>query len=793
MKRIIELLQRRIKTSKPKFLIAVLMVNFSILSVHGQPSITGKLLDQKNNQAVPYANVALYKMPDSLLVNGAMSDTSGQFVIKPVANGNYRMIITQLGYQPVSETVEIADDRSFDSGILFLTENFIRLDEAVVIGERIKAKAENGKTSFYITKKMVDASNTGTDILRLIPGVQIDLMNNIALEGSQNILILVDGKERDRNFVSQIHPKQIDKIEIMSAPPSKYDASVTGVINIILKKEMGTGFSGHIYTEIPTSASEIFIAPGYGFNYGFKKLNLFTSYNGEMSYFDITENLYRTFTGSSVLNEITSEQVVRQKNWSHRFHYGFDYYLNTRNQVNFYAFFNPYSWEHDGMVQLQSSGIENNNRQSQKEDTDINTGTFYSLYFKHLFNDEGSEITFDVSNYNLKAENTTTYISEGSDKSHGTIVNSVKPRQNDVSMKIDYNSSSAKKLSFGTGVKVKFQLMNDLESNDFNYSENVFAVYGAVGYKNSKYDLNMGLRLENSLSDLENEFRNSDLSLLPYLGFNIQLQTNQSIQLSAVRSVFRPKIYQLNPYLSVSDPYTVQKGNPMLKPEFRNSVFGEYSIRLKNNFISTRLFYNNTTDAINNLTFVNDTATFETSVYNLGKVQQFGLQFTGALKLGRLITFNPYFRLFAQHTSPNEFARQYAINEKRQMVFESGFSNILSLKRDFDISFIFQYATPKNNIQDNWYCGALYFLSFEKTLFKNFKAGIVSGLPLKKSFVYTGSEISAPDFYSHNEGVITLADVSAWFKLSYQFNSGNKREKINREKEVIDNLPKKGF
>jgi hypothetical protein len=786
-------LQRRIKTSKPKFLIAVLVVNVSILSVHGQPSISGKLFDQKNNQAVPYANVALYEMPDSLLVNGAMSDTSGQFVIKPVPNGNYRMIISQLGYQPVSENVEITDGHSFDSGILYLTENFIRLDEAVVVGERMKAKAENGKTSFFITKKMVDASNTGTDILKLIPGVQIDLKNNIAMEGSQNILILVDGKERDRNFVSQIHPKQIDKIEIMSASPSRYDASVTGVINIVLKKEMGTGFSGHIYTEIPTSSSEIFIAPSYGFNYGFKKFNLFTSYNGEMSYFDITENLYRTFTGSSGLNEINSQQIVRQKNWSHRFHYGFDYFLNTKNQVNFYAFFNPYSWEHDGTVQLQASGDKSTNWQSQKEDTDINTGTFYSLYFKHLFNDEGSEITFDVSNYNLKAENTTTYISEGSDKSPETIVNSVKPRQNDVSIKIDYNSSSTKKLSFGTGVKAKFRLMKDLESNDFNYSENVFAVYGAVGYKNSKYNLNMGFRLENSVSDLENEFRNTDLSLLPYLAFNWQLQSNQSIQLSAGRSVFRPKIYQLNPFISVSDPYTVQKGNPLLKPEFRNSVYGEYSIRFKSNFISTRLFYNNTTDAINNLTIINDTATFETCVYNLGKVQQFGLQFTGALKLGKVITFNPYIRLFGQHTSPNELARQYAVSDRRQMVFESGFSTVLWLKRDFDISFIFQYATPKNNIQDNWYCGALYFLSFEKTLFRNFKAGIVSGLPMKKTFVYTGSEISAPDFSSHNEGVITLADISAWFKMSYQFNSGNKREKINREKEVIDNLPKKGF
>ena len=125
----------------------------------------------------------------------------------------------------------------------------------------MKAKTDADKTTYFMNKKMYDASNTGVDILNYIPGIQVDIMKNISFEGSQNIVILVDGKERDRNFVSQLNANQIDKVEVINAPGSRYDADVTGVINIILKKDRESGINGHIYAEVPTSKSEIYVFP----------------------------------------------------------------------------------------------------------------------------------------------------------------------------------------------------------------------------------------------------------------------------------------------------------------------------------------------------------------------------------------------------------------------------------------------------------------------------------------------------------------------------------------------------
>jgi hypothetical protein len=73
--------------------------------------------------------------------------------------------------------------KTLDAGIIFLNENVINLKETVVVADRLKGKSEKDKTTFFMTRKMIDASNNGMDIIRLVPGVQVDLHQNISLEG----------------------------------------------------------------------------------------------------------------------------------------------------------------------------------------------------------------------------------------------------------------------------------------------------------------------------------------------------------------------------------------------------------------------------------------------------------------------------------------------------------------------------------------------------------------------------------------------------------------------------------
>jgi hypothetical protein len=288
MKRLIKSGKKQIEVVK-FMLLAIMASGLSGLFAQDGQLVTGKIMDQKNKQVVPFASVVLIKESDTKLPISTMCDENGVFKIKAVSIGKYDLSVSFIGYKKFSKCIEVENKELTDAGIIFLQDSAINIKETVVVGEMAKAKSENDKITFFMTKKMLDASSSGTDVLKLIPGIQIDLMQNISLEGSSNIQILVNGKECDKSFISQINPKQIEKVEVISKPSSNYDGNISGAINIILKKEMNSGISGQINAEIPTSYSEIYAHPSYTLNYGFKKWNLYTSYSGDLTYLNIHE------------------------------------------------------------------------------------------------------------------------------------------------------------------------------------------------------------------------------------------------------------------------------------------------------------------------------------------------------------------------------------------------------------------------------------------------------------------------------------------------------------------------
>jgi hypothetical protein len=242
----------------------------------------------------------------------------------------------------------------------------------------------------------------------------------------------------------------------------------------------------------------------------------------------------------------------------------------------------------------------------------------------------------------------------------------------------------------------------------------------------------------------------------------------------------------------VEDPFTFNSGNANLRPETHNQVYFEYSCRFKNHFISARLFYHKTSDAIRNLMFLNDNGLFEIQKNNLGEIRQTGFQLSGALSFGK-VGINPYLKIFDAYSKPNQLPAKHQIESKHQLVLESGLSAFATFKKGFTASVIFQYASPMNEIQGNTFSDALYFVSLEKSFSKNLKAGIVSGLPLAKTFTYQGSEVAGRDFYHYSKGEIQLSSVPLWIKISYRISSGKNLQKIERTGEVPVLEKRKGF
>ncbi|MEN6454923.1 MAG: TonB-dependent receptor [Prolixibacteraceae bacterium] len=789
MKRILKRQNRHTKTT------LFLLLTLISAGVHAQKnaSITGIITAEKNNQPIPYATVRLMKLSGDTarFSSGTITGENGCFTIESVHSGSYQLRVTSVGYRLALKPIDIGAPGVMNAGIISLKDSTLLIEEATVTAERARGKSDDNKTVFFLNKKILGASGSAPDVLRHIPGVQVDLKQNISLQGSSNILLYVNGKERDRSFISQLNPAFIEKVEVIHTPPSNYDGNVTGVINIVLKKEHDTGISGQVFSEIPASGSFVYSFPTYSINYGFRKINLYTSYNGEINFEHIDEATWRTFRFNSSETQLSSVQQVRQKNLSHKFHYGVDYDLTPRDLLSFYGSFNPYSYEQDGEVTNEVSGGENRVWNTQRDENDKNRTLFHSIYYKHQFNDRGSEIAIDISNVYLRSDNTTAYKSDGEDGS-ASYINTENPGQVSTSVKIDFTTSLNKKLSLSAGMKARSQDMDDQTSIGFSYREQVYALHGALHYTQTKYDFSVGVRAEDTESKLQNGFSKSELSVLPYSTFRYKLNERQQLLFSYHRSVNRPSVYALNPYTYIDNRYTVSKGNPVLRPEFRSRFYIEYSVQFRSNYLSSRLFYDQVSCAMSNLTFLNDSSSFETQRQNLGTIRQYGVQLQGSLKFGPF-TFNPSVRLYNQATSVNDLARQYGVEDRKKLVLESGFSTILSLKHDFALSVIFQYATRKNNIQDRTFYDPLYFISLDKAFNKNLKVGLMSALLFAKNFVYQGSEVVASDFSSYYAGNLQLPAVPFMLRVSYQFNEGKARNRTQRDKEEIAGRPKSGL
>lgn len=757
-------------------------------SQHGY-NISGELISTESGKAIAFANVALSDTAKAGILGGAASNEAGIFNINNIVPGTYYLLISALGYESHLEKVALSTSNVF-LGAIGMSEKNLELKDVEVVAERIKAKQAADNTTFFINRKMQESSNTGTDILRLLPGVGVDLQQNISLEGSQNIILLVDGKERDRSFMSRLPASKIDKVEIISSPPAKYDAGVTGVINVLLTKERTSGLEGNVYAEIPVSTSEAFLTPAYSLNYGFGKINLYTSYNGDIRRFNITETYRRKILNPHVINEIALTQALRQNTWSHRFHYGLDWYINDRNQLNLYGFWNPFSQEHDGTAEVTASGTERIKWQAEKNDEDINRSWFNSLWYKHLFDKTtGHEITLETSWYSLYAENSTTW----TDIATGFISkNRMQPDNRAIHVRLEYMLPVSESIKLSSGFQARHSNMRDKSLETFRYNETNYAGYGIFSYKHEKLETNLGLRIEHLTRQLADRKKTTGWNLLPDVSAKYSLGATQSLAINYRRSLSYPGFYQLNPSPSMEDLFTLSTGNPGLQPEKINRIHLEYSRRFKNHFLSTKLFCQNVSDAIGKLMSVNEEGHFEIQQNNLGEIYQVGIQFSGALGFGKA-GINPYVKVFDAWSVPNRFAKQYQPESRHQLAVETGLSAYATFGNDFTASATFQYFSPVNDIQGTSFSGALYFLSLEKSFTKNLKAGIVSGVPLVKNFIYQGYQVNNSNFSHYSKGELNVSALPLWIKINYQFASGRKRQKIERANSAPEREIRKGF
>ena len=221
-----------------KLFVTLLLALFGITGmVNAQSNVTGKIIDESNNQGVPFVNVGLFRVADSAFVSGAASDDKGAFTLQAVPKGEMLLKISAIGYELFEMPVTVKGDQNL--GTLKLTPGTTRLDEVVIAEKRPMFLVEGEKTMYNVAEDPSIQTGTLSDALQNAPGVEVDVEGNITLRGTSSVEIWINDKpshmsaENLKTYIQQLPANSLDRLEVITNPSARYGSKADGIINIV--------------------------------------------------------------------------------------------------------------------------------------------------------------------------------------------------------------------------------------------------------------------------------------------------------------------------------------------------------------------------------------------------------------------------------------------------------------------------------------------------------------------------------------------------------------------------------
>lgn len=613
-----------------------------------QLPVSGYVVDTKR-EPVPFATVLLTTVADSAVVEAARADEQGGYTLRVKQAGTYRVTASAVGFgkgRSAAFTVGVGGVRV---PALVLTASAQVLGEVQVLGRKPLLEMQAGKMVVNVAGSLT-AGATALEALQKVPGLVV-MNNRISVAGREGIIIQIDGRTTQYTDVVSVlkdfPSSSIERIEVLTQPDASHDAAGNaGIINIILSKNADLGTNGTLT-----------VAAGYGrfgkggatldVNHRTKQLNLFGnySYTHRETYDQLNTERQGTeaegsYRQTSYQPRVANLQTLRT---------GADYSLSKRQTVGLLLTGYTNRTTVDGQNQTEaSSGTSVQTRNTTRRLTDSYAA---NVNYKALLDTLGQELTTDLDYSRYQAN------------SYGRVLNDVvadgRPRieqlQNDQltditlrSGKVDYRRPVRAGLKVAVGGKASQATIGSVvalsggalvRNDDFSYTEGIRAGYVQAEGKVFGVSWQGGLRGEwtSTHAVARADGRTVERSygqLFPSLSLDRAVYKSVGLSLAYSRRIDRPSYQDLNPSVVYLDPYTSQRGNPFLKPQFTN----DYRLSLtyqKQPFLM--LGYSRTQDAISLVTATEDSAVYSTTA-NLDHLERYSGTLNFPLNLGKRMT-----------------------------------------------------------------------------------------------------------------------------------------------------------
>jgi hypothetical protein len=275
------------------FLLVVCAVTGFGVAAQSTGKISGTIQDDAG-KPLASATLSLLRAKDSVLVKLAVSNKEGHYEFISIKEGKYLLSITSVGYgKKFSSSFDLTAS-GIDLPAIALQQASKDMNAITVTAKKPFIETKIDRTIVNVEASPSSAGSTALEVLEKSPGVTVNTDGIVSLRGKSGVIMMVDGKPTYlsatdlANLLKNMPASQLDQIEIMTNPSSKYDASGNaGVINIKTKKGRTNGFNGSFTLGATTSIYQLenttYLLPksqnSFNFNYKVNKINFFGNYN----------------------------------------------------------------------------------------------------------------------------------------------------------------------------------------------------------------------------------------------------------------------------------------------------------------------------------------------------------------------------------------------------------------------------------------------------------------------------------------------------------------------------------
>lgn len=619
-----------------KIILVILLLTFNGI-LNAQTNVIGSVLEDNNNQPEG-VSISLFKGSDTIPIANSMSNKEGRFVFSSVAVGTYHMQVSAIGYLSLrgNDFVISGHEKMFELPVFNLKKHSTDLQSIAIVVKKQFIEQKSDRILVNVDASPANAGTSVMDVLEKSPGVSVDKDGNISLKGKQGVTIMIDNRPTYMSgaqlaiYLKSLPSSAIDQLEIMSNPSAKFDAAGnSGIINIKTKKNKAKGFNG---SATLTYTQGEYAKPGGSINLNDRenKFNFF--FNGGYTYWqgfqelDITRNYLNT--GTKEINS-TFVQNTHMKFLSPELNLklGADYFLDNKTTIGVVV-----SGYQNNETDRSTSNIALKNATNVTDSLVQSIGNIHgkwsngtaNLNFRRQLDSNGRELTADADYIYYKSTSDQLFQNYTSDPngqplSSNTLSGNLPSTINIYSFKTDYTHPFQHDLKLEAGLKTSFVstdnkanyynlngsdfIPDTTKTNYFVYRENINAAYFSLTKKYRKWNVQAGLRIENTnysghqygniytIINNDSTFKKSYVNAFPTAYISYDLNDKNTFNINFGRRIDRPDYGDLNPFLFFLDEYTYQAGNPYLQPQISTNLELSHTYR---NMLTTTLNYSNT-------------------------------------------------------------------------------------------------------------------------------------------------------------------------------------------------------